>query len=67
MESSRAKLPYRKVCNAILIYKGKILSQKLGYVKLPGGGVDSGENPTKALAREVMEETGAIIQNLTLI
>lgn len=32
-------------------------------LQLPGGGVDPGEHPIRALHREVMEETGWVIAN----
>lgn len=32
--------------------------QKHGYYKLPGGGVDEGETPAQAFARECLEEIG---------
>jgi len=34
---------------------------KNGYYKLPGGGIEPGENPKEALVRECMEELGCTI------
>lgn len=34
---------------------------------LPGGGIERGEEPEVAVARELMEETGCAIENLTLV
>lgn len=35
--------------------------------KLPGGGIDDGEDPEKAFIREVMEETGCTIENCEMM
>jgi len=57
------KLKYRtrKAARAVLFDKNKIAilyASKYNYHKLPGGGVKEKENIKKALARELMEETG---------
>ena len=51
---------YRISVRGIIFIKGKILliESKFGEVKIPGGGVESGENDMQALCREVKEETG---------
>ena len=41
-----------------------IKSEKYGYMQLPGGGIDDGENITEALRRETEEETGFLIKNI---
>ena len=47
---------------AILLRDGEVLlthqSEPRPEVQLPGGGVDPGEGPLRALHREVLEETG---------
>lgn len=39
-----------------------LYNSKYNYHKIPGGGIDSGENQVQALLREVLEETGCIIK-----
>ncbi|REJ09843.1 NUDIX domain-containing protein [Halobacillus trueperi] len=50
----------RLAVRGILFQEGKILMVKsnLGDYKLPGGGVDDGEEDKEALIREIQEETG---------
>ena len=50
----------RVAVRGIIFIEGKLLliENDFGEVKLPGGGIDSGEDDYKALAREVKEETG---------
>ncbi len=61
-------LPYRKVGECYLLYKGKIIAQDAGhYLSLPGGGIDKGETPQEGATRELMEELGAVLKGKLLI
>ena len=50
----------RVAVRGIIFIDGKLLmiENNFGEVKLPGGGIDGGEDDYEALAREVKEETG---------
>ena len=70
MKIDRAKLPFRKNCEGYFIDgKGNVLAKDSGkgFLAFPGGGVDDSEEVEKAIVRETIEETGAVIQNLKKI
>lgn len=57
----KIKYRLRKAGRAILFDKGLaalLFVSKLGYHKLPGGGLKEGENLEQGLKREILEETG---------
>ena len=51
---------YRVAVRGIIFINGKLLmiENNFGEAKLPGGGIDGGEDDYEALVREVKEETG---------
>ena len=54
----------RDSARSIIISNGKIAmihSQKYDYYKFPGGGIENGENPIKAMIRETQEEAGLTV------
>ena len=63
-DSPRPDVAYRlrPGAYAILPHRGRLLvthqADPLPELQLPGGGIDPGESPTRALYREVIEETG---------
>lgn len=59
-------LIYKQTVRAIIVKDGKIAMQRSrdGEYKIPGGGLEEGEDRLEALCREAMEEAGLkIVQN----
>lgn len=60
------KYRLRKAARAVVVDMKKRITlldvTKNGYYKLPGGGLEGNENPTKALARECKEEIGCQVE-----
>ena len=57
--------------NAVIVNDaGEVLLQRAsldGLWCIPGGGIDPGEQPAEAAAREVLEETGLTIEPIRLV
>ncbi len=54
----------RNSARSIIVRDGKIAmihSLKYDYYKFPGGGIEAGEDPVRALIRETREEAGLVI------
>lgn len=62
------KLRWRPSAYGIVIKDGQLLTPRhFGRHNLPGGGLEFGEMPEEAVAREVKEETGIDVANPRLI
>lgn len=61
-ETDRSNYYQRRAVRAVLLdEKGRVFLMHVGlhgYHKLPGGGIETGEDMQQALARELMEEVG---------
>ena len=54
----------RNSARSIIISDKKVAmihSEKYGYYKFPGGGIEAGEDPIEAMIRETREEAGLVI------
>ena len=54
----------RDSARSIIIRDGKVAmvhSLKYDYYKFPGGGIEAGESPVKAMIRETREEAGLVV------
>ena len=54
----------RDSARSIIIRNGRVAmvhSMKYDYYKFPGGGIEEGENPVKAMIRETREEAGLVV------
>ena len=58
---------HRLAVRALVRRAGRLLLVESadGDLALPGGGVEAGESPEDALRREVLEETGAVVREVT--
>lgn len=68
-ETSEIKYKMRKASRAVIINHSNevalLFVSKNNYHKLPGGGIEQGEDISEALIREVIEEVGVEIKLIT--
>jgi 8-oxo-dGTP diphosphatase len=60
----------RERATAVLIRDGNVLlvqGPSLGDYHMPGGGIEAGETPADAVARELREETGLVADKLEFL
>lgn len=64
----------RVAAYAVVVEAGHLLLTQLssrtgaeGRWTLPGGGIDPGESPAAAVVREVLEETGQVVEDVRLV
>ena len=68
-DTPRQKTGNTRFCARVLLKNEKgefcvVKSEKYGFLQLPGGGIEEGENITEALRRETREETGWLITEI---
>ena len=68
-DTPKEKTGNTRFCVRVIIPNDKnefcvIRSEKYGYMQIPGGSIDDGENITEALRRETEEETGFLIKDI---
>lgn len=65
-EKKEARWEFRKAARALVFDKEENIAilfvSKKNYHKLPGGGIEEGENIEEALKREIIEETGCEVE-----
>jgi len=63
---SQKAIIFNKECKILALYRSETAPSRPNTWDFPGGNLDFGENTTKGILREVKEETGLDIKELTI-